>query len=188
LDLILWQFIRASGLFAILLLTVSVIAGILVKTRAADQVVRRAWTHEAHQSLSFASLGLVALHVILILFNSHVPFDVASALVPFITTWKPLPTALGILGLYLMVALTVSTYARNIIGQKAWRMLHYASFLAWLAAILHGVSAGSDTGLPAVQWLYWVLAGSVVLATTYRILLPLPPKPAMPMRPLTGSQ
>lgn len=186
-DLILWQFIRASGLLAVVLLTVSVIAGILVKTRAADQVVKRAWTYEAHQSLTFAALGLVVLHVVLILFNSHVPFSFASAFVPLVSAWKPLPTALGILGLYLMVALTASSYARGLIGQRVWRVLHYASFLAWLTAILHGVTTGSDTGLAPVQWLYWGLAGSVILATTYRILLPLPPKPSTSMRAVRGN-
>jgi predicted ferric reductase len=169
-DLILWQFIRASGLLAFGLLSVAMLAGIMVKTRAADALVKRAWVFEAHQSLTIASLGLIVTHVALILLNSHVGFSPAAALIPFVSGWRPLPIALGILGLYLTIALVASSYLRSFIGQKSWRTLHFASFLAWFAALMHGITAGSDSGLALIQWSYWLAAVAVVGATAYRIL------------------
>jgi predicted ferric reductase len=173
-DLLIWQFIRAAGLLSYVMLSLSVFMGIAVKTRFFDGLLKRAWVYEAHQSITMASLGLMALHLVLVLINRHVSFGLATALVPFLSSWRPLPTALGILAFYLAVALIGSSYVLRFIGYEAWRTLHYAGFLAWLAGLMHGVTAGSDTGLPAVELMYWLTAGAILFATVYRVLLPSP--------------
>ncbi len=43
---------------------------------------------------------------------------------------------------------------RKRIGAKAWRKLHYASFVAFAAAALHGVLAGSDSSAAGMNALY----------------------------------
>ncbi len=176
-DLLIWQFIRAAGLLAYVMLSVSVFMGIAVKTRFFDGFFKRAWVFEAHRSITMSALGLMALHLALVLINSHVSFSLATALVPFLSSWRPLPTALGILSLYLSVALVGSSYVQRHIGYKAWRAFHYAGFLAWLAGLAHGITAGSDIGLQAVQLMYWATAGAVFAAIIYRMLLPSSPRP-----------
>ena len=176
LDLTLWQFIRAAGLLAFAMLSASVFLGIALKSRLMEGLAKRPWVLEAHQSLSLASLGLTCLHLGLLLANRHVSFDLVAALVPFASDWKPLPVALGIGGFYLIALLTLSSYLQKLFGYRLWRALHFSSFLAWLAALAHGITAGSDSGLTAVQAMYWASAGAVLFATVYRALLPSPPR------------
>ena len=47
-----------------------------------------------------------------------------------------------------MAIVVGSFYVRRQIGQRAWRTLHYVTFLAFLGATAHGVMAGTDSGTP----------------------------------------
>ncbi len=171
-EVTLWQFIRASGLVAFLLLTVSTAMGIAVNVRALDGLMRRAWVYEAHQTLSVLALVMTAFHILLLLVDPYLPFRVLEVLVPFAARWRPIPSALGTIGLYLTALLIVTSYARQRIGQKAWRLIHYGGFAGWLAALLHGVASGSDSGLWWVQWLYLFSGASVGFLTIFRVLAP----------------
>jgi sulfoxide reductase heme-binding subunit YedZ len=147
LDLVLWQLIRSAGLLSYLLLSASVVAGVAVKTRVLDGVVKRPWVYELHQALSVAALATITGHVVLVLANAHVRFSLREVLIPFASDWRPLPVALGVLAMYLVALLLISTRLRSRIGQKAWRSIHYSSFLAWVFALVHGIDAGSDSAL-----------------------------------------
>jgi len=118
------------------------------------------------------------VHVPLVLLNSHVPFGIADVLVPFASSWEPLAVAMGVAAMYLVVLLVASSWARPYIGQKTWRSLHYSSFLAWLAALGHGVFAGTDAGVDWVFFLYLGTAAAVAFMLAYRVLIPPVPAPA----------
>ena len=60
--------------------------------------------------------------------------------------------ALGVVALYLFVALIVTSLLRTHIGQRTWRAIHWASYAMWPIALLHGITAGSDAFAP------WMLA------------------------------
>ena len=176
LDLVLWQFIRSAGLLTYVLLSASVVMGMALKSRAFDQFLKRPWVNELHGSLSAAALVTLLFHVALVLANSHVGFGLKDVFIPFASSWRPLPIALGVLAMYLIGLLALSTRLRPIIGQKAWRTIHYGSFLAWAMALVHAVDAGSDSTVVWVQVLYLASAAAVFLLLSYRILLPTPPK------------
>jgi predicted ferric reductase len=169
-DSFVWEGIRASGLVAYALLSASVLLGVAVRARALDGVMKRPWVYEAHQTTSVLSLVALFLHLGLLLANRHIPFNIVTMLVPFASDWRPLPTGLGIIGLYLMLALTISSYMRGLIGQRTWRVLHYASFAAWVVACGHGIASGSDSGLPIVQYVYLGTGAAVMFLVVFRIL------------------
>jgi predicted ferric reductase len=79
---------------------------------------------------------------------------------------------MGIGTLYLTATLVVSTYLRSYIGQKMWRTIHFGGFAAWFMALAHGLSAGSDTDLVWIQYLYLVTAALVTLVLIFRIIAP----------------
>jgi len=175
-ELVLWEFIRAFGVLAYLLLSAAVVMGMGVKSRLLEPLLKRPWAYELHQTLSLGALITVVVHAVLTLGNSHVPFGVADVLIPFLSGWRPLAVALGIAAMYLVALVVVSTAMKARVGQRAWRAMHYSSFLAWAFALLHGVAAGSDSGLMWVRLIYLLSAAVVAFVLTYRILLPLPPK------------
>ena len=62
--------------------------------------------------------------------------------------------AAGQVGFYLMAVVVGSFYLRRHIGQRAWRTLHYLTFLAFVGATVHGIAAGTDSATPGAWWLY----------------------------------
>jgi len=196
-DMALWEAIRAAGALAFALMSAAVILGLCVRSRAADPIVKRGWVYEFHQSLSVAALVSIVTHVALVLANSHVPFGPADVLVPFASSWRPLAIAGGIVGLYLTAVLVVSSYVKGFVGHRVWRVIHYASFAAWVTSLGHAVFSGTDTHRPGMLWLYALSFLAVLSLLTYRAIVSLPlrpaPQPAAPPRrradgrPLPGA-
>jgi hypothetical protein len=97
-------------------------------------------------------------------------FTLLSVLAPFTAPYRPAFVSLGIIAGYLSLLLTWSFYVRTRVGQKTWRMFHYAGFLAFTMATAHGVFAGSDTGSPWAIAMYTGFGGAVLFLTFARIL------------------
>jgi len=171
-DIAIWEMIRASGIIAYLLLTISVFMGVAVNARALDAIMRRAWVFEAHRTVAVLALAFTTLHVLLLLVNRHVPLTIVQVLVPLAASWRAVPLALGTISLYLAAALTVSSYARSIIGQRTWRLIHYGGFAGWITALAHGITAGSDTAMPWVQYFYLSTGAAAAFLITFRLLAP----------------
>ncbi len=64
---------------------------------------------------------------------------------PFAFHYRPLWMGLGIVALYLLLAVWVTTLIRKRIGHQAWRRVHGLAFVVYAAATVHGLGAGSDT-------------------------------------------
>jgi sulfoxide reductase heme-binding subunit YedZ len=88
--------------------------------------------------------------------------------------YRPLWTALGVLAAELMVLIYVSFGLRKRIGVKNWRRLHYATYLVFAAATVHGLAAGTDSARPWAIWLYVGAFGAVCAATAWRVLTVVP--------------
>ncbi len=100
-----------------------------------------------------------------------VPFSLPQIAVPGLAPYAPLAVAAGQGAFYLMAAVIASFYVRRTIGQRAWRLLHYLTFLAFVGATAHGLAAGTDSGS---AWAWWIYVGAtvpVVFLLTYRILV-----------------
>jgi len=165
-----WHLARSSGIVAYLLLWVSTALGLLITNRMA-----RAWpggptTFDLHQFASLLALGFTAFHAIILLGDEYIGYTFLQILIPFAATgYKPVATALGQIAFYLAAIISFSFYVRNRIGRRAWRTLHYASFLIFLLITVHGLFAGTDT---ATLWpLYLASAASILFLTLYRILI-----------------
>jgi sulfoxide reductase heme-binding subunit YedZ len=170
-----WFLARASGLTAYALLTASVLAGLVLKSRPFGSALKAASVTDVHRFLVALGLGAVALHGIALLLDSTVRISLAALLVPGLAPYRPLWTASGVLAAELMLVVYVSFSLRRRIGPKNWRRLHWATYLIFAAATAHGVSAGTDTA-----WtfsLYVGAVGAVAAATAWRALARPSPRP-----------
>ena len=73
--------------------------------------------------------------------------------------------AFGIVGLYLGIAIGISTWLRSLIGYKWWRRLHVLTLGIYIIATIHGIGTGSDTQTPWALGIYLVsiaLVGSLL--------------------------
>jgi sulfoxide reductase heme-binding subunit YedZ len=166
-----WLVARAAGLVAFGLLTVSVWLGLAMSTRLFPSKRQKAllgW----HQTLVWTALGMLALHGGALLLDPTLHFGVLAVLVPGTAPWRPLAVAAGATCVWLVLALAVSFRLRRRIGQKRWRLLHYASFAAYSLALGHGLAVGSDlrgaTGLIAAA----LSLAPVLWLSFVRILMP----------------
>jgi predicted ferric reductase len=163
------------------------IVGIAVRVRALDWLMKRAWVLEGHQTLSVLALIFTGGHMTFTLMNQYVPFSVIDILVPFAAGWRPAAIVLGIVAFYLLALLTFSSWLRPVIGQKAWRAIHYSAFAVWVMALGHGVFAGSDTSVPWVQWMYLLSAAAVGFLIVFRVLTARPTQTQSPNVRFTRS-
>ena len=77
-----------------------------------------------------------------------------------------------------MVLIYVSFALRKRIGVKNWRRLHYATYLVFALATVHGLAAGTDSARPWAIWLYVGAVGAVGAGTAWRVLTAAPARPA----------
>ncbi len=149
-----WYITRASGLVAYLLLWFSTAWGLAVDSKIMDFALHRTFTYDFHQYISLFSLGFLALHMVVLLFDGFMPYSIPQILLPFISPYRPFWIGVGVIGMYLMVLVTVTFYMKNQIGVKAFRTIHLLSLLGYLTGLVHSFFSGTDSSLPAAQIMY----------------------------------
>jgi len=176
-----WYVARAAGLVAFGALTLSVWLGLGMSTRLLGPKRHKSlfgW----HQTLAWTGLSMLGLHAGALLFDPTLHFGLASVLAPFASPWRPVAVAAGVVAGWLTLVLAVSFRLRKRIGQRGWRRLHYATFAAFVLALGHALTAGTDLRGLSGPLVALVAAGPVLWLTFVRILLPRTtptPRPAM---------
>lgn len=165
-----WILARATGLTAYVLLTLSVLAGLTVKSKPFGKAVRIPTVTDLHRFLALLGLGAVAIHGITLVLDSTIKITPAALLVPGLVPYRPVWTSLGVIAAELMLLVYLSFGLRKRIGVRNWRRLHYATYAIFAAATLHGLLAGTDTSQRWAIWLYGGAVGAVVAATAWRAL------------------
>lgn len=167
-----WFLARSSGIVAWALLVGSVALGLVLSTRALGKRPTPAWSLDIHRGVSGMAVLLTVVHLVALVLDSYVEFGVAELLVPMASEWRPLAVTWGVLALYVLVAVEVSSLLRTRLPARVWRRIHMASFVLYGFATLHFVTAGTDVeGMPGTV----AVVGSMVLIaalTLVRILAP----------------
>ena len=148
----LWYATRATGLVALVLLTSSMALGLLTSVRFEQQRWPRFVTIGLHRSVSLLACAFTAVHIVTTVLDSFVPIGLADAFVPFISAYRPIWVGLGAIATDLLIALTVTSLLRARIPYRNWRLVHWAAYLCWPVAVVHGLGTGTDT------MTRWVLA------------------------------
>ena len=140
-----WFISRATGFAAFIALTLDVIVGLLVSTRAGDRWPGRANAIDLHGWLAPVTLALVLGHALVLLGDRYIRFDVLDVIVPFAAPYRPVAVGVGVIAAYLALVVHASFGLRKRLGARTWRRLHYLSFVAFVAAALHAILAGTDS-------------------------------------------
>jgi sulfoxide reductase heme-binding subunit YedZ len=171
-----WLLARSSGLAAYVLLTASVLAGLVLKSRPFGRALRTASVTDVHRFLALLALGALGLHGVALTLDQTLRMPLAGLLVPGASPYRPAAVAFGVLAAELTVLIVVSFSLRRRIGARNWRRLHWATYVVFLTATVHGLLAGTDSSQPWARDLYLGAVGAVVFATAWRAL-------ARPVRP-----
>jgi predicted ferric reductase len=149
-----WMLARGSGVAAYVLLSAATVWGLLLASKVLDRSASARGLTWVHESLSLAAVASTAVHMVSLWLEEFIDFDLRHLLIPGASTFRPVPVALGVVAFWALAVITPSFYLRHKIGQRAWRALHFATFGCFLAAALHGITAGTDTGRPTMVVLY----------------------------------
>jgi predicted ferric reductase len=166
-----WYITRSSGLIAYLLMWLSTLWGLAVPSKLFDRLLERLFTFDLHEFLSLLALGFTGLHMLVLLFDHYEPFTITQLLIPFLSQYRPVWIAVGIVGLYLTVLVTATFYLRQRIGYKTFRVIHYLSIIGFIAVLAHSVLSGTDSDLWSVRLMYIFTGLSVVFMTVYWLAL-----------------
>jgi sulfoxide reductase heme-binding subunit YedZ len=171
-----WILARASGLTAYVLLTLSVLAGLVIKTRPFGRTLNAAAVTDTHRFLSMLALGAVAVHGLTLTLDRTVRIGLGALLIPGLAGYRPVATGLGIVAAELAALIVVSFRFRKRVGFRNWRRLHWATYAVFGLATAHGLAAGTDTPRPWSMGLYLGAVFAVAVATAWRALIRPNPK------------
>ncbi|MEA2427668.1 MAG: methionine sulfoxide reductase heme-binding subunit [Thermoleophilaceae bacterium] len=164
----LWYFTRASGAASLVLLTATLVLGVVDVGRWTSPRFPRFVTDALHRTVSLLVVVFVALHVLTAVLDTFAPVRLADAVLPFGSAYRPLWLGLGAMAFDLLLALVVTSLLRARLGMRTWRVVHWTAYACWPLALVHGLGSGSDVRSGWMLWLSIGCAGVVALAVLVR--------------------
>ncbi len=165
----LWYLSRGTGLVSLLLLTASVVLGVLQVMRWAPAGSPRFVVVTLHRAISLLVVAVLAVHILTSVLDPFAPIRLLDAVLPFTGVYRPLWLGLGAVAFDLVLALTVTSLLRRRLGLKAWRRVHWLAYACWPIALVHGWGTGSDTRTAWMLALTLGCAAAVLGAVAWRL-------------------
>lgn len=175
----LWFISRASGLALLVLFTLTVVLGTAARTGSAPRRWPDFAVGELHRTLALFAVAFLVLHVITAILDPFVTIGWLAAVLPLASHYRTAAIGLGALAVDLGAAVLITSLARQRLGYRAWRAVHWLAYLAWPVAFLHSLTAASDLAIwwvAAIEWGSAAAVGTAVLARLLHVLRP--PRPA----------
>jgi sulfoxide reductase heme-binding subunit YedZ len=165
----LWYLTRASGLVSLVLLTGTIVLGVVASVGWTTERWPRFLSQDVHRNVSLLCLVFLGGHVATTVLDGYVPIGVIDVFLPFHSAYRPIYVGLGALGLDLLLAVLVTSALRHRIGYNSWRFVHWLAYLCWPIALIHGLGSGSDTQLTFVLGVEAVCALTVLGSFAWRL-------------------
>jgi sulfoxide reductase heme-binding subunit YedZ len=164
-----WYITRASGIVTLVLLTLTMVLGLITTTRVRAHNWPGFAQQELHRRLSMMSMVFLAIHVLTSILDTYVHIGWWAIVVPFSSPYGRFWVAMGTVALDLMAAVFISSLLRSRMRPGTWRSLHWLAYGCWPIALAHTFGLGTDAG---EQWVIVLGAACVVsvsLALLWRI-------------------
>jgi methionine sulfoxide reductase heme-binding subunit len=164
-----WALGRGTGVVALVLLTVSLVLGIVTRSGRPVPGLGRFGTSDLHRTAALTATGLVAVHVGSLLLDPYAQLKAVDVVFPFLAGYRPLWVGLGALALDLIGVVTVVSVLRHRVGPKVFRAVHWATYALWPTALLHALGSGTDAASPWFRATAVVCVFAVVTAVGWRL-------------------
>lgn len=172
-----WLASRSSGIVAILLLTYTVMVGLMMGGKLTQRLLGRPGKGafaikqllQTHEMTSIAALMAIGVHGVTLLGDGYLHPTLSQLAVPFTIDYRPFYTGLGIIGGYLAVALGLSFYIRGRVGVNTWKKMHRWTIAAYALSVGHALGAGTDAGSAWFNYPLLASAGIVTLMFLVRM-------------------
>lgn len=139
-----WLVSRASGIVALVLISVTVIMGLAMATRILGRPRIKRTVATLHEHIALTALLAIGAHGLALLGDHWLKPGLTGITMPFALSYRPRFTGVGIIGGYLALLLGPSFYLRRRIGARRWRRIHTLIIISWVLSVVHALGAGSD--------------------------------------------
>jgi len=160
-----WYVTRASGIVALVLLTLTMVLGLATTSR----IRARHWPgfaqQELHRRISILAVVFVAIHVLTSILDTYVHIGWLAIIVPFASPYSRFWVGMGTVALDLMVAVFVSSLLRSRVKPSTWRAIHWLAYGSWPVAVAHTFGMGTDAGE------HWVIALGIACIVSVGVAL-----------------
>jgi len=164
-----WHLSRMTGWEAYFFLWASTMLGIAMSGRLTQSWLGNA-AASLHEFTGLLGMALALAHALLLLGDRFIGFSPQAIFLPFVgQRYRPLPVALGQVALYVAAVASLTFYARRWLGARAWRRLHYGTYVAFVLGAAHAFWTGSDAATAPALWFLGLTALAVYSFTIYRI-------------------
>jgi hypothetical protein len=125
---------------------------------------------DLHRFLGALSIIFLGVHLAALVADDYTHFGPAALFVPLASRWRPGPVAWGVVALYLVVAIEMTSLVKRHLPERVWHSVHLMSLPVFVIATVHGLSAGADAHNAVVQWLALTCATGVAFLLVFRLL------------------
>jgi hypothetical protein len=168
-----WDVARAGGFTAYTLTALAVAIGLaLTMHLQSPSFWPRILNSELHNFVTLLALVFTGIHVLAVIVDPFTNFGLNEVFIPFVSHYRPIWMALGIVALYLGLAIGLSTWIRPLIGYSWWRRLHVLTLIVFALVTVHGIATGSDTQTWWGFGIYAACIGLVAGLLVWRLLVP----------------
>ena len=166
-----WYTARAGGIVSWALVSLAVISGLQLSIR----LVRRpapAWVLDVHRFVAGLAVAFLAVHLIGLVADTYVGFGLADIFVPFATGYHTVAVSLGVIAMYLLAAVEITSLLMRRIPRRVWHGIHLTSYVLFPLATVHGIIVGTDRHNMLFLASCLIAAAVVLFMSLVRILAP----------------
>ncbi|QCQ17614.1 ferric reductase-like transmembrane domain-containing protein [Microbacterium sp. RG1] len=168
-DEALWALGRGTGVVGLVLFTLAVVLGIVVRGGRAAVGLPRFGIARLHRDVALMATVFIGIHIVSLLFDSYAQLNLVDLLVPFLATYRPFWLGLGTVAVDLVIAVIATALLRHRIGSRAFRVVHFGTYLLWPISLAHAIGAGTDGTQAWFIALAGVCASAVGVAVAWRL-------------------
>jgi predicted ferric reductase len=156
---ILWYTTRGAGVVSLVLLSAVVVLGVLSTLRFESPTWPRFLTTGLHRNIALTAVVFLALHIVTAVVDPFTHLGWLTAVFPFASYYRTFWLGLGTIAFELLVAVTVTSLVRGLIGHGTWRAIHWLAYASWPVAVIHGLGTGTDT---RTSWMFVIDAVCII--------------------------
>lgn len=164
-----WYATRGLGVSTLIVLTVTVVLGILTATRWSGEDTPGFVAVDLHRNFSLLGICLLLAHIVTTVLDPFAHISLRDVIIPVGAAYRPLWLGLGVVAFWILVGVGATSLLRERVGPRWWRIIHWAAYGSWPLAVVHGLGTGSDSRAP---WMVAVVAAcvaAVVVAIAERL-------------------
>ncbi len=174
-----WYVTRASGLVAAVSLVILLLSGIGQITGYTYRLLDPLTSWASHRALGIAFGISVLVHVGSLLFDHFVQFSIWQLLIPWLSDYKPLTlfgihlgslyVALGVIALYLVAVIIITSLLWVEKKPATWKLIHLLSYVTIAIVFVHAIFLGTDLAHGVFRWSWIGLNILVFIAALTRL-------------------